>query len=185
MTHKPLMMSLSLKESSLKTNQCGGSCARTWGGKPAAQVKAEEEDVCLKDLTLKWSPDTREWSSWPRLMLMHTWQKRERWTTWPERCRVHVTAQTETVFTGLIYQHQPGRNSCAHFQTPFKKKKKREINKEERWCGAAGSAQHSAVTETINKKTEEKRRGEKRREAPHSKAFRFLGGSRGQYFSCS
>lgn len=40
-TRNPLMMSLSLKDSSLKTNQCGGSRRKARGGNPAARAKEE------------------------------------------------------------------------------------------------------------------------------------------------
>lgn len=89
---------------------------------------------------------------------------RERWTTRPQRCRVH-SADRNSLYGA--YLQTPARRKQMHsFPDSIKKK---EINKEEGWCGSVGSAQRSAATEeTINKK-----RWEKRRETSHTKAFLF------------
>lgn len=61
MTRHPLMMSLSLKDSSLKTNQCGGPAPREPGeGSQRFGSTRRDGDVCLRPSVLKRSADTEE-----------------------------------------------------------------------------------------------------------------------------
>lgn len=115
MTHNPLMMSLSLKDSSLKANQCGGSRRRSWAGEPA--VSDRRRKMFVWKMSRLNDPPTPENEVQGRGWCSCTHDDRERWTR-----GLHRRADRNSRYGA--YLPTPARRKQMHsFKDSIKKRK--------------------------------------------------------------